>query len=1375
MASLAGQTIASTYTLLLKMASGGVASGLVKVQDGDATDSALSIATTSIAIDATDKFYLDGGSNTYIYESSGDTMDFYSGGVYLLSLDANNEVVVNEGSADIDFRVESNGNTHMLFVDGGNNRVGIGAAPSYTLDAIEASGSAVFSRIYNSTASSGAHAGLRASVNGASGGDPHTLYEIAGVTSWATGVDNSVGDYYKIAHSNDLTSSTRLTIDNTGNVGIGTSGPTHRLHVDSAGTDDVALFKASSNDLAQILLSDDADTAYFGMSADNARCWMGFTSGLSSSNLNIDTSGNIGIGATNPGALLHVRKAATTASTPLEVVRIGVYEASDIELAAGHGPSIDFYVPDAINSLSGGRLAVVKENAADDNNASAMTFYTTANGGTASEKMRIQSDGKVGIEDTNPTAQLSVKNSILCWMETYNGQTHTIGAGFTCDNSAPAGITGANHGWIDMRRWTGNPDGTHRCSAIDNSPDNLGDMVFSCSEESSNVRASAERMRITKDGLIGIGTSAPDRQLEIANTTTGSVTEGGSLRLTTDDGATTGNGHRLGLIEFAGAEDSSNNVVVGAAIAAYTEAAFTNTGTYDHATALYFHTQNGTSGSNGLAQASPAMMIDNEGKVGIGTTAPNDPLEVAASATVNLTIGTYDSDSNTTGPRLKFQRSKHNTVGTIAGGDTIDNTQLGNIDFRGVTTDDTSTSACSIEARQVGGTHATYLGGEITFWTGENGSAKEQRMTIFDDGNVGIGTTTPVKLLHLAASDSGECVIQVTNSTTGSGAGDGVQFGMDASEQGLINVKENTNLWFGTNNTTRVTIKNDGNVGIGETDPGIKLDVDSGGVSTVARFRSSHTNGATIRIENDDASDEVLYIGHDSGSPGKAWFGFVGTAHANNLIIDEDGNVGIGTTSPASKLHVHSAENTNCSIQIEAGSASNDARLEFDTGDFATTHTKTAIVAEGVGSWHRADLHFVLDSGADHASWTLDNTDTKMTIKNGGNVGIGTNSPNSLLELDMGAGHGFAVKLASSSVAHAMTDHVEADVFGSLGKQANGEGGLEVAGWKDDDGSVLGHALLLSGNLDESAADTTKGTGAVGIISLRSNIRTSNTVGVAGADENLAVIQNNTTTRFIFDVEGSGHADVEWVTFSDRRLKKNIEDVPYGLNEVLKLKPKKFDRIISQTDEDNDGVKTTSELKTKKMIGFIAQEVKEVIPELVKDIDEDKSYYSMDDGKLMAVLVKAVQELTAKVEVLENNNKQGESSNEQEQDSSNNNGGDASSESSGEDSGGVEGSSSDSSSANSRTSEASDSSSDDGNESSGSSGSDASADSEEGSGGDDSSGSDSESPSGEPSSEWTKDELKSYMDSNSIEYNSGDTKQDLLDKITLAGESPNED
>jgi len=51
----------------------------------------------------------------------------------------------------------------------------------------------------------------------------------------------------------------------------------------------------------------------------------------------------------------------------------------------------------------------------------------------------------------------------------------------------------------------------------------------------------------------------------------------------------------------------------------------------------------------------------------------------------------------------------------------------------------------------------------------------------------------------------------------------------------------------------------------------------------------------------------------------------------------------------------------------------------------------------------------------------------------------------------------------------------------------------------------------------------------------------------------------------------------------------------------------------------------------------VAQEVKAIIPELVKDVDdESKSFYGLNDGKLMAVLVKAVQELSAKVEALEN-------------------------------------------------------------------------------------------------------------------------------------------
>ena len=132
MATLTGNTIASTYPLLLKIDSSGVDGTLRKVEDGDATDSSLSISTTAIAIDATDKLYFDGGNNTYIHESGSDVLKFVVGGVAFLDMtEGTNALVINEGSADMDFRVESNGNANMLFVDGGNDRVGIGdATPS---------------------------------------------------------------------------------------------------------------------------------------------------------------------------------------------------------------------------------------------------------------------------------------------------------------------------------------------------------------------------------------------------------------------------------------------------------------------------------------------------------------------------------------------------------------------------------------------------------------------------------------------------------------------------------------------------------------------------------------------------------------------------------------------------------------------------------------------------------------------------------------------------------------------------------------------------------------------------------------------------------------------------------------------------------------------------------------------------------------------------------------------------------------------------------------------------------------------------------------------------------------------------------------------
>ena len=92
------------------------------------------------------------------------------------------------------------------------------------------------------------------------------------------------------------------------------------------------------------------------------------------------------------------------------------------------------------------------------------------------------------------------------------------------------------------------------------------------------------------NGNVGIGTASPGAQLEIHDTTTSSANTGGALRLSANDGAVMGDSHRLGVIEFTGAEDTSNTQTVGARIEALTEAAWTNA---ENGAALYFYTTDG--------------------------------------------------------------------------------------------------------------------------------------------------------------------------------------------------------------------------------------------------------------------------------------------------------------------------------------------------------------------------------------------------------------------------------------------------------------------------------------------------------------------------------------------------------------------------------------------------------------------------------------------------------------------------------------------------------------------------------------------------------------------------------------------------------------
>lgn len=90
-------------------------------------------------------------------------------------------------------------------------------------------------------------------------------------------------------------------------------------------------------------------------------------------------------------------------------------------------------------------------------------------------------------------------------------------------------------------------------------------------------------------------------------------------------------------------------------------------------------------------------------------------------------------------------------------------------------------------------------------------------------------------------------------------------------------------------------------------------------------------------------------------------------------------------------------------------------------------------------------------------------------------------------------------------------------------------------------------------------------------------------------------------------------------TASDERLKKDIKDISYGLKDIEKIRP-----VSYKFKKGEDVVK----------LGFIAQEVKQHIPEVVDGSEEEN--YGISYDELVPILVKSVQELSERVKELEN-------------------------------------------------------------------------------------------------------------------------------------------
>ena len=160
---------------------------------------------------------------------------------------------------------------------------------------------------------------------------------------------------------------------------------------------------------------------------------------------------------------------------------------------------------------------------------------------------------------------------------------------------------------------------------------------------------------------------------------------------------------------------------------------------------------------------------------------------------------------------------------------------------------------------------------------------------IVANGNVGIGTTSPNELLHLVSTSGGTMFVLEGNNP---------EILLDDSNGDNVYIRNTGgDLEFKKTDGSSVnmTIEQGGNVGIGDPTPNYKLDVNSGTTNAALRLKSTDDT-VTLRFEDDDSSYEI----RESAGGLK----FVNSSGNIDVTFLQSGNVGIGTTSPASKLEV---------------------------------------------------------------------------------------------------------------------------------------------------------------------------------------------------------------------------------------------------------------------------------------------------------------------------------------------------------------------------------------------------------------------------------------------------------------------------------------
>lgn len=1016
----------------------------------------------------------------------------------------------------------------------------------------------------------------------------------------------------------------------TGKVGIGTNSPTKSLHVVASDTEQIHIENTSANGSAQIAFINDAETWQMGVRGDVSDSFIFRETGVGD-RLTILAGGNIGIGTNTPTEKLEVNGKVKGSELCIGSVCRSSWPSDTSGTVTNIAGATNGAI-DVSNGTTSAEVATRVDGLTLEVNGS--NNLQVKDSGITNAKIATGIDASKISTGTLPDSVLSTNVSKLG--STIESVEITDGTIADSDISATASI-----GWTKIDK-TGAAAGD--IGAVANTTTvTAGTGLTGGGALSSDITLNADLAAINywsqsgsdlsySVGNVGIGMS-PTVEFQVAGKSIlGNANTGGTSSPSVQVGAPRTNTGTQNLL-YLGAFEANSFYK------------FDSTSTPVHSLQLFYGTLDDTTNEYLLS-------ITKDGKLGLDNTQPETKLSISGADDKDsgpIISLSGSSINQTEGGRIRFIEGNNSYQGTY------------------IHYDASSTNLLHI------GTHET--ADSLT-------SSDTNVITIRrNNGNVGIKNEAPTTALDVTGtvkatsfSGDGSALTNISASNSSNTTDVVLSADSDSNSSGSILLQ--------TSGTTRATLTNSGNLGLGMTSPASKFHIKQSSDASHEGFRiTNNANTATFGIYV-DASDNTHL-----GAP---------TATPNAIVLDNsNGNIGFGTSAPVVDLHIKETANSQATLRLESNRDASGASTSVI--DFMAPLSPAAVDAKNFQLMNVngvSENRLTIGSNSD----AMNSFSPLFNVLHSGYVGIGTTAPKEKFQvngsslfntstntnplkvtrLDKNTNEYLAVGVGDTTTDfHYYNDEgfgqirfsiTNSDTESNAGANANSTTALTIKGASE------GASIGVGTGLPAGTAHFTRGAGVNGdaIVIIESDtdnnssyensnpiLRLLQDSGISGVDiamngndtsvydgaiSNAFYIQHiqedtgafqyvnklstETNPSAKFTITNAGRVGIGTTAPSEQlEVANNVKATSYLTTSDRRLK-KEIYTIDSALDKvlQLRGVSFVWKKNDLKTYGFIAQEVEEIFPELVVT-DKVTGLKAVKYANLVAPLVESIKDI----------------------------------------------------------------------------------------------------------------------------------------------------